>query len=118
MYRLESVGMKSKGGVGKVLGTIICVGGAILLSFYHGPVVGISESSIHWKLAENSIKNRNGSNSNNNNHLINFMLGPFLLIASSVSWAVWLIIQVSIFFLLFYHYTYIHTYIYLYICMN
>ncbi|KAL3538320.1 hypothetical protein ACH5RR_001686 [Cinchona calisaya] len=86
-FGLESAGLRSKAGQAKVLGTIVCVGGAILLSFYHGPVVGIGQSRIHWKVADNSRDHNNASNH------VNFMLGPFLLIASSVSWAIWLIIQ-------------------------
>ncbi|KAK3003768.1 hypothetical protein RJ639_019606 [Escallonia herrerae] len=86
-FRLESVGIKSKTGQAKLLGTILCVGGAMLLSFYHGPVVRIRESGIHWSYAENV-----GSNDQSNVHG-NFILGPFLLIASPVSWAVWFIIQ-------------------------
>ena len=79
----------SKAGQAKVLGTVVCVGVAILLSFYHGPVVGVGQSRIHWKFADN-LRNKTVSNH------VNFVLGPFMLIASSVSWAVWLIIQVSI----------------------
>uniref|UniRef100_A0A5B7AP01 WAT1-related protein n=1 Tax=Davidia involucrata TaxID=16924 RepID=A0A5B7AP01_DAVIN len=85
-FRLESVGIKSKAGQSKVLGTILCVGGAMLLSFYHGQSINIGESSIHWKYAENTGK---GHSSNDTN----FILGPFLLIASPISWAVWFIIQ-------------------------
>ncbi|KAL3515905.1 hypothetical protein ACH5RR_022807 [Cinchona calisaya] len=86
---LESGGLRSKAGQAKVLGTVICVGGAILLSFYHGPAIGIGQSSIHWKLADHS-RDKNVSNH------VNFILGPFLLIASSVSWAIWLIIQARV----------------------
>ncbi|XP_073274213.1 WAT1-related protein At1g09380 [Primulina huaijiensis] len=82
---LEKLVLKSKAGQAKVWGTIICVGGALLLSFYHGQVVNIGQSGIHWKYAEktgtkNSIDHVNSS-------------GPLLLVASAVSWAVWLIIQ-------------------------
>lgn len=86
--RLEKVGVKSKAGQAKVTGTIICVGGALLLSFYHGSVVDIAKSSIHWRYAE-----KTGTKSSINH--VNLILGPFLLILSAVSWAIWLIIQVS-----------------------
>jgi len=87
--RLERVVIKSRPGQAKVLGTIVCVGGAILLSFYHGsPIFG--QSSLHWRYAENlQGKGRSSSHANN------FILGPLLLIASTISWAVWFIIQVS-----------------------
>ncbi|KAA8536713.1 hypothetical protein F0562_029191 [Nyssa sinensis] len=85
-FGLENVGIKSKAGQSKVLGTILCVGGAMLLSFYHGHSINIGESSIHWKYAENTGKVQSSNDTN-------FILGPILLIASSVSWAGWFIIQ-------------------------
>lgn len=86
--RLEKVGLKSMAGQAKIFGTIICVGGAILLSFYHGQIVDIGESRIHWKYAEKTrTKGAIGH--------VNLVLGPLLVILSSVSWAVWFIIQVS-----------------------
>ncbi|KAH7865054.1 hypothetical protein Vadar_001699 [Vaccinium darrowii] len=86
--RLESLGIRKKAGQAKVLGTVACVGGAMLLSFYHGSVV-IGGSSIHWKYADNLVK----GNSSNTTHDNNFILGPFLLMASTMSWGAWLIIQ-------------------------
>lgn len=88
--RLESVGMRRKEGQAKVLGTMVCVGGAMLLSFYHGRTV-MGGSSIHWKYADNM---GNGSSSDQT-HENNFMLGPFLIIVSTMAWAIWFIIQVS-----------------------
>ncbi|XVE63154.1 hypothetical protein DITRI_Ditri06bG0177600 [Diplodiscus trichospermus] len=86
LCRQEDVGIKNASGQAKVLGTLMCVGGAMLLPFYHGHTVGIGESSIHWKYADKltSKSSNNGSS---------FFLGPFLVMASTVSWALWLIIQ-------------------------
>ncbi|KAG9160103.1 hypothetical protein Leryth_015008 [Lithospermum erythrorhizon] len=89
-FGLESVGLKTKAGEAKVWGTIICVGGALLLSFYHGHILDIGQSSIHWKYAENA---GNQSSSSTGTHG-NAFLGPFLVIAEfTVSWAIWFIIQ-------------------------
>ena len=81
------MGIKKASGQAKLLGTLVCVGGAMLLSFYHGHTVGIGESSIHWKYAD-KMTSKSSSNGSN------FFLGPFLVMASAVAWAVWLIIQV------------------------
>lgn len=61
----------------------------MLLSFYHGSRVPIGESTIHWNYV---IRNSQDPSNQTNHH--NFMLGPFLLIASPVCWAVWFILQV------------------------
>ncbi|GFP80377.1 wat1-related protein at1g09380 [Phtheirospermum japonicum] len=89
-FGMEKLGLKSKAGQAKIVGTILCVGGAILLSFYHGPIVNIGESSIHWKYAE-----KTGTKNGSINH-VNLILGPFLLIVSAISWAAWLIIQTKV----------------------
>ncbi|XP_049403378.1 WAT1-related protein At1g09380-like isoform X2 [Solanum stenotomum] len=82
---IEKLGLRSIAGQTKFWGTIICVGGAMLLSLYHGKVV-IGQLGFHWKYAENTSKDVNSANSN-------FFLGPFLLILSSLTYAIWLIIQ-------------------------
>lgn len=88
--RQEYVGIMTKPGQAKVMGTILCVGGALLLSFYHGHTINIVKSSIHWTYAENMETKRSGSSGQGN-----FILGPFFLISSSLSWAMWFILQVS-----------------------
>jgi hypothetical protein len=85
------VGIKTKAGQAKVMGTIVCVGGALLLSFYHGHTIDIKESSIHWTYAENMEKKSSISTDQGN-----AILGPVFLIFSSLSWALWFILQVSI----------------------
>ncbi|KAL3627962.1 hypothetical protein CASFOL_028064 [Castilleja foliolosa] len=89
-FGMEKLGLKSKVGQAKIIGTILCVGGAILLSFYQGSIVNIGESSIHWKYAE-----KTGTKNGTINH-VNLILGPFLLIVSAISWAAWLIIQTKV----------------------
>ncbi|CAL5343540.1 unnamed protein product [Camellia sinensis] len=86
IFGLESVGIKRKAGQAKIFGTVVCVGGAMLLSLYHGRTV-IGGSNFHWKYAEKIGKK------NSTNHANNFILGPILVIASTVSWAIWFSIQ-------------------------
>ncbi|XP_074380318.1 WAT1-related protein At1g09380-like [Apium graveolens] len=62
--RIESAAIKSRAGQAKVIGTMICVGGAMLLSFYHGSKVPIGESPIYW----NYVIRNSQDPSNQNNH--------------------------------------------------
>ncbi|KAK4377126.1 hypothetical protein RND71_003422 [Anisodus tanguticus] len=88
MSRLEKLGLRSIAGQAKLIGTIVCVGGAMLLSLYRGPVV-IGQLGFQWKYAESSDKDINSGHTN-------FLLGPFILIISSVTYALWLIIQARV----------------------
>ncbi|XP_039051682.1 WAT1-related protein At1g09380-like [Hibiscus syriacus] len=88
IFRQEAVGIKKASGVAKVLGTLICVGGAMLLSFYHGHIVGIGESKVHWNYADKMSSNDSSGTIGSNS-----FLGPFLVMASAIAWAVWFILQ-------------------------
>ncbi|KAL2345600.1 hypothetical protein Fmac_006885 [Flemingia macrophylla] len=97
MYRIllssltgqESLRIKKRAGLAKVFGTILCVSGALLLSFYHGKTIGLGQSSIHWKYAEKI----EGSDSTVKG---NMLIGPLALIGSTLIWAGWFIIQTDI----------------------
>lgn len=90
MSRQECLRIKTKAGVAKVFGTILSVGGAVVLSFYHGKLLGLGESKIQWKYAE-KMERRASSHGETN-----LLLGPVAVICSALVWAVWFIIQVSI----------------------
>ncbi|KAJ4721679.1 WAT1-related protein [Melia azedarach] len=89
IFRQEYVGIKTRSGQAKVLGTIVCVGGAMLLSFYHGHNIGIPDSSIHWKYVQRMSKE-------SSSHKSNLILGSIAVMASSISWAMWIIIQTQL----------------------
>ncbi|XP_022931667.1 WAT1-related protein At1g09380-like [Cucurbita moschata] len=90
LFRQESVGIKTTPGAAKVIGTVVCVGGAMLLSFYHGQTINLGESGIHWKYAEMM---RGGSSSSQGGSAI---WGSLYLIISSVAWAAWFVIQARV----------------------
>jgi hypothetical protein len=85
----ESAKIKSKPGLSKVMGTVVCVSGAMLLSFYHGHIIGLGESKIHWTYAQ-----RMGEQANSSSNGSSFV-GPLFVIISTLGWAFWFIIQVS-----------------------
>ncbi|KAL9332429.1 hypothetical protein ACSQ67_002039 [Phaseolus vulgaris] len=89
MFRQENLGIKQRSGLAKLSGTILCVSGALLLSFYHGKEIGLGQSSIHWRYAE-KMEGTASSGSGN------MFIGPFLLIGSTLVWALWFVIQTDI----------------------
>uniref|UniRef100_A0A7N0UQR7 WAT1-related protein n=1 Tax=Kalanchoe fedtschenkoi TaxID=63787 RepID=A0A7N0UQR7_KALFE len=84
LFRVEKLEIRTRVGQAKVIGTCVCVGGAMLLSFYHGRVIPVPESGVHLKLSEKAAA---GGAS---------ILGPFLIIASGVAWAFWLMVQTKL----------------------
>lgn len=86
--RQETAEIKKKPGLAKIVGTIVCVCGAMLLSFYHGSTIGLGESNIHWTYVESLGDSDSSSKSN-------FIVGPVFLMLSTVGWALWFIIQVN-----------------------
>ncbi|KAJ6775625.1 WAT1-RELATED PROTEIN [Salix purpurea] len=85
----ESVGIKKTSGQAKLLGTVVCVGGAMLLSFYHGHIINIGESSIHWNYADSTGNSSTDKKSN-------LVLGSLFIMASAVSWAIWFTVQAKV----------------------
>ncbi|KAH7571280.1 hypothetical protein ACOSP7_013683 [Xanthoceras sorbifolium] len=90
IFRQESLGIKKRSDQAKLLGTVVCVGGAMLLSFYNGHTIGIPDSSIHWNYAQKMSKQ---SASNNKSNLV---FGSIIVMASAVSYSIWVIIQAKV----------------------
>nr|CAD1840087.1 unnamed protein product [Ananas comosus var. bracteatus] len=84
-FRMETVGIKSLAGQAKVAGTVLCVGGSMLMTFYKGSLIKLWPSHIHWRYAENATAGGGGSG--------NMALGAVLVIASCFAWSIWFIIQ-------------------------
>ncbi|MCD7463836.1 hypothetical protein HAX54_051514 [Datura stramonium] len=76
--------------IAKVLGTLMSIGGAVILSVYHGPAVPIGQPESHWKFLEVIAHKRSNTGTNNN------YLGPLLVMVSALSWSIWSIIQAKV----------------------
>lgn len=89
--RLESLHIKTMSGQAKVLGTLVGIGGAMLLTFYKGVQINI------WPKSYNIMEGHQGTS-----HAIphqdhdNLVKGLMLALASCISYSIWLIIQVII----------------------
>ncbi|XP_076904986.1 WAT1-related protein At1g09380-like [Bidens hawaiensis] len=83
VFKQEKAKLNTTGGQAKLIGTFVAVGGAMILSMYHGPVVPIRQSPIHLRIANNVVNDPGQGN----------FFGPFLVIVSALTWAIWFIIQ-------------------------
>ncbi|KAM1160154.1 hypothetical protein ACFX15_032588 [Malus domestica] len=89
IFRQESAKLKSKAGISKVMGTIVCVSGAMLISFYHRHIIGLGESKIHWTYAQRTGEANSSTKSSS-------FIGPLFVILSTLGWAFWFIIQARV----------------------
>ncbi|KAI4304245.1 hypothetical protein MLD38_039786 [Melastoma candidum] len=89
IFRQETARIRIRSGQAKVLGTMACVGGAMMLSFYHGKAINLGNSLIHWRFVETTKAQGSAKKTS-------FILGPSMLFASTSSWALWFIIQVKL----------------------
>ncbi|KAK9280633.1 hypothetical protein L1049_014329 [Liquidambar formosana] len=89
-FGLEKVNVKSKGGRTKVLGTMVCIGGAMLLTLYKGiPLTNPSHSQagIHKTNADMVPLAKKTEN---------WATGSIVLTAGSLTWSSWFLIQARI----------------------
>ncbi|GLT95102.1 hypothetical protein SLE2022_128050 [Rubroshorea leprosula] len=82
-FRMENLGLKTMHGKAKVLGTLVGIGGAMVLAFYKGIQVKIFSTHVH--LLHHHQDQAIGHHSS--------LLGPILSIAACITYSLWLIIQ-------------------------
>lgn len=87
--------MKSLRSIAKVIGTILCVAGAIAMALIKGPKLLNSEFIPTNGLLLLTL----GKENNYENLDSNWMFGVILLIASAICWSLWLILQVYFYYL-------------------
>ncbi|OMO83611.1 Drug/metabolite transporter [Corchorus olitorius] len=87
IFRLERLEMRTSAGMGKLVGTVISIVGAMILTFYKGPRICVCSTNINL-------------DDHHENHRINThlslgsqVLGSFLALLSCFSFALWFIIQ-------------------------
>ncbi|KAK9743260.1 hypothetical protein RND81_03G227100 [Saponaria officinalis] len=83
--RLENVDLRSKSGIAKVSGSLICIGGVIMLIFYRG-----------FPLNQDGMSSYDASNPKLDDRPRNWILGSFFLVLSILCWSVWFLIQAKI----------------------
>ncbi|KAF9666036.1 hypothetical protein SADUNF_Sadunf16G0187100 [Salix dunnii] len=93
LFRMETLSLNNARGIAKVAGTAICIGGAMLLTFYKGIEISIWHTNIdllkyhHQKNTAGSVKQQ--------------MIGLAIALIACVFYAFWVIIQAIIYALCF-----------------
>ncbi|OVA01189.1 Drug/metabolite transporter [Macleaya cordata] len=72
----------TRSGQAKVVGTVICLCGTMVMSFYHGPLL-LFESDLYWNELAEGVKGGQKAT----------ILGPVLVFLSCASCAGWFVIQ-------------------------
>jgi hypothetical protein len=75
LIRLESFNIRTLGGHAKILGTVIFVGGAMIMTLYKGPALKFLSPGAESHLIASNLKPNN------------LVLGSILVFASIVSWS-------------------------------
>ncbi|KAM0856576.1 hypothetical protein ACQ4PT_049027 [Festuca glaucescens] len=52
--KMEAVRLATPAGQAKVVGTLVCIGGSMIMPFYKGPLLKLWSSPIHWRYAEHT----------------------------------------------------------------
>ncbi|KAI9113961.1 hypothetical protein K1719_015212 [Acacia pycnantha] len=89
LLRIESLKVKTAPGIAKLVGVMVCLGGAATLAFYKGP---------HWQLLGNHHLlgySHNNSNAQAHNSVQSgtWIKGCFLMLLSNTCWGMWLVLQ-------------------------
>ncbi|KAI3868178.1 hypothetical protein MKW92_017011 [Papaver armeniacum] len=87
-FRMETIRIKRLSGIAKVLATVVCVGGAMLMSFYKGSLINLGKSTLHWRFAEKIISEHNSAAGKSSS-----LIGPVLVLIAVLCWSIWFIIQ-------------------------
>ncbi|KAA8519360.1 hypothetical protein F0562_013616 [Nyssa sinensis] len=90
-FGLETVNLRSSGGRAKVLGTLVCLGGAMLLTLYKGmPLFNFSHSHAANYTMGQTMRLSSGKNQER------WTVGLIALIAGTLLWSSWFLLQSNI----------------------
>lgn len=89
MLRMEKVDIKKVRSQTKIAGTVVCVGGAMLMTLYKGPIVPIFGRTHHNHFASPSSSSSVNSDKD-------WTKGSILLVAACLAWAAFFILQAAV----------------------
>ena len=106
IYRLEKVNIKRRHSQAKILGIIVTVGGAMIMTLVKGPTIGLPWTNDKIDAQSSTTTSATG---NSQNHI----KGSLMIIAGCFCWASFVILQVRLIFQPFH----LHLYIYIYVVL-
>ncbi|KAL3738454.1 hypothetical protein ACJRO7_019917 [Eucalyptus globulus] len=90
-FRIERVNIKSSSGKAKIVGTLVCVGGALTLTLYRGrPLFSSSHSQAVISMSDHATK------LNSADRMQNWRLGLICLVLGTLLWSLWFLLQSKI----------------------
>eukprot|EP00253_Pinus_taeda_P006991 PITA_06991 len=90
LFRMESLNIKKLRSQAKIVGTIVCVGGAMLMTLYKGPILQM-HSSLHHGSKDNHTSAAAAANDSKE-----WMIGTLLILAATLSWSAMFILQAAV----------------------
>ncbi|KAL6627755.1 hypothetical protein ACP70R_031481 [Stipagrostis hirtigluma subsp. patula] len=87
--KMETVRPATPTGQAKIVGTVVCVGGSMVMPFYKGPLLKVWAPPIHWRFAEHTSAAAAPAAAGHSAAVV----GDVLIIGSCVAWAIWFILQ-------------------------
>eukprot|EP00253_Pinus_taeda_P032520 PITA_32520 len=90
LFRMESLNIKKLRSQAKIVGTIVCVGGAMLMTLYKGPIL-----QMRWSLHHGSKDNHRSAAAAANDSK-EWMIGTLLILAATLSWSAMFILHAAV----------------------
>ncbi|KAL5719254.1 hypothetical protein ACHQM5_012057 [Ranunculus cassubicifolius] len=91
-FGLETLDMKRKSGQAKIIGTLVCVGGAMVLTLYRGiPLTNLPHSSLKANLTYHATQSSLDHNAHHR-----WTIGSLALVAGALVWSSWFLIQAKL----------------------
>ncbi|KAJ6820839.1 auxin-induced protein 5NG4-like [Iris pallida] len=83
--RLEQLNLNRRFGLAKVMGTVVSIVGATVITFYKGP-----------PLLNHQAHNTLGANIASSNQILNWTLGCVYILGNCLAWSGWMVLQVPV----------------------
>eukprot|EP00253_Pinus_taeda_P035078 PITA_35078 len=92
LFRMERVNIRNIRSQAKIMGTIVCLGGATLMTLYKGPLVKMFWSPHHQYPNDKRGSTPVAVRSDTKNHIV----GSGLIVAGILAWSLFFIIQTAV----------------------